>query len=138
MILAIDTTQDKKSIALFWPGKIKKVARWQENKIDPLEKIEIILKKNNLSKKDIKWVVVDRGPGSFTGVRMSITIANTLRYSLKIPTLGVINKDNLGIIELAKFAYKNRQKTSIKKIISPYYGKEPNITKPKDRKKISM
>lgn len=56
---------------------------------------------------DIKEIEVFTGPGSFTGLRVGISIANALSFSLNIP----INGEKPG--------------TTIK----PYYGKEPNIHK---------
>lgn len=40
-------------------------------------------------------VVVDRGPGSFTGVRVGVTCAKTLAYALGIPVAGVLSLDLL-------------------------------------------
>jgi tRNA threonylcarbamoyladenosine biosynthesis protein TsaB len=57
-----------------------------------LPMIEVLLKKHQLSYKDITAIEVNPGPGSFTGLRVGITIANTLSYLLKIP----VNKKNLG------------------------------------------
>ena len=47
--------------------------------------IRKILQKNELSVNDIKQIVVCNGPGSFTGVRIGVTISKVLAYSLKIP-----------------------------------------------------
>lgn len=151
MILAINTAQDKKSLALFWPGKIKKVISWQSNQTDPLEKIEKILKpacrpastrgerdrSNKHDLKDIKLIVVNRGPGSFTGSRVGVAIANALSFSLEVPIVGLVNKNNHDALSLAKKGYQNRGKAEFKPVF-PYYGKKPNITKPRDRKILSI
>ncbi len=50
--------------------------------------IEKILKKYSLRIEDINSISVNTGPGSFTGLRIGISIANTLRFSLKIPVNG--------------------------------------------------
>lgn len=49
-----------------------------------LPMIETLLKKHALSFKDITAIEVNPGPGSFTGLRVGITIANTLSYLLKV------------------------------------------------------
>lgn len=131
MILAIDTTKEKKSVALFWPKKLKSKLEWRENSTDVLEKIDQLLKENKLKISDIKYIVVDRGPGSFTGVRQGITVANTFMYYKKIPAIGIVNKKELDIFELAEEAYKNLNQASTEKIIPPFYGKKPNISKSK-------
>jgi tRNA threonylcarbamoyladenosine biosynthesis protein TsaB len=50
--------------------------------------IDKLLKKNNLSLKDVNEVEVFEGPGSFTGLRVGISIANALGFLLKIPVNG--------------------------------------------------
>ena len=46
--------------------------------------IKDILKKNNCDIKNLKKVIVCNGPGSFTGVRVAVTIAKILSYLLNI------------------------------------------------------
>ena len=46
----------------------------------------------NLRKKDInliKYIAVSKGPGSFTGIRASIAVAEGLSFSLNIPIIGI-------------------------------------------------
>ncbi|CAN5318097.1 hypothetical protein BH10PAT1_BH10PAT1_3990 [soil metagenome] len=50
--------------------------------------IEEVLKKNKLKTNDITEIKVNTGPGSFTGLRIGITIANTLGFVLGIPVNG--------------------------------------------------
>lgn len=47
--------------------------------------IDSILKENGLSVKDIKNIVAVNGPGSFTGIRIGLSVAKTMAYSLNIP-----------------------------------------------------
>lgn len=47
--------------------------------------ISNVLKKNNLNVHDITEIIVVNGPGSFTGVRIGVTIAKMLAYTLNIP-----------------------------------------------------
>lgn len=64
--------------------------------------IDAALKEQGADKKQITKVTVNRGPGSFTGLRVSIAIANALGYSLEILKIG--------------------------DLITPDYGQEPNIS----------
>lgn len=50
-----------------------------------------ILKKNKLKFKDLKGIGVETGPGSFTGLKVGVAVANALGYSLGI----LVNKKNL-------------------------------------------
>ncbi len=43
------------------------------------------LEKNQVSVHEVSDIVVVNGPGSFTGVRLGVTIAKTLSYTLGIP-----------------------------------------------------
>lgn len=74
---------------------------------------------------DITGVVVFKGPGSFTGLRIGITVANTLAYGLNIPIVGGIGDQwqQSGITALL-----NRQSD---RIVLPEYGSDAHITLPK-------
>ncbi len=92
MILAIDTSSTIIAIGLYWPGKIKKVKLWKSEKGSEklLLKIDQFLTGNGVKFKDLKAIVTNRGPGSFTGLRVGIATANALGYALKIPVIGII------------------------------------------------
>jgi|SRR3989344_4617728 len=57
-----------------------------------LPMIEKILKKNNLKLKDLTGIEVNTGPGSFTGLRVGVSVANALGFSLRIP----VNNKKIG------------------------------------------
>lgn len=57
---------------------------WQRQSELMVNEIENIFKRNNIDKKDLDAVVVGIGPGSYTGVRIGVTIAKTIAYALKI------------------------------------------------------
>ena len=48
-------------------------------------KIENFLAINGKELKDIEGIVVYKGPGSFTGLRIGLSVANALAYSLGVP-----------------------------------------------------
>ena len=55
---------------------------WQRQSELMVKEIDVLLKRNNLSAKDIDELVVTIGPGSYTGIRIALTIAKTLAFAL--------------------------------------------------------
>lgn len=74
--------------------------------------IEEILKENKLDTKDLNEIIVVNGPGSFTGVRLGITVAKTLAYTLNIPikTITSLEAIAIGIEEPNKIVFTNDNK----------------------------
>lgn len=54
---------------------------WQRQSELMVYELDILLKRNNIDKKDISEIVTGIGPGSYTGVRISLTIAKTMAYA---------------------------------------------------------
>ncbi|HEY3417421.1 MAG TPA: tRNA (adenosine(37)-N6)-threonylcarbamoyltransferase complex dimerization subunit type 1 TsaB [Armatimonadota bacterium] len=54
-----------------------------------LPRVEWLLDDGGLTRGDVEAIVVSRGPGSFTGVRIGMTAAKTLALWGKIPLVGV-------------------------------------------------
>lgn len=75
---------------------------------------------------DMTGIGVYQGPGSFTGLRIGITVANTLAESLAIPIVGVSDSDDwqLKLIELLQTGENHR-------IVMPEYGGDAHITQPR-------
>jgi len=63
-----------------------------------------ILKEQNLTMQDIEAVGVNIGPGSFTGIRASATVARTIAQNCNIPAAGI---PSLEIISLINDTDKN-------------------------------
>lgn len=57
--------------------------------------IEDIFKKTNLSLKDIDLIVCDKGPGSFTGIRIGISTVKAFHDSLDIDCIGISSLEAL-------------------------------------------
>lgn len=57
--------------------------------------IDEIFKKTNLNLKDINLIVCDKGPGSFTGIRIGIATIKAFSDSLNIPCIGVSSLESL-------------------------------------------
>ena len=70
-----------------------------------LPMIDKILKKNKLEITDIKSIDVNPGPGSFTGTRVGVTVANALCFALNIPVNGKKGKIVVPVYDKSKFDY---------------------------------
>ncbi len=129
MILALKTDQPEAELYLFdQSGKQLDKLIWlahRELSVTILNKIDEILQNNNLELKNLTGLVVFKGPGSFTGLRIGITVLNTLSYILKIPLVGQMSGN---WIELGLQKLKQNPNLSI---IIPSYGNVPNITSPR-------
>lgn len=56
---------------------------WQEQSEHMIPELNCLLDKHNVNRDEISGVIVAVGPGSYTGVRISITIAKVLATALK-------------------------------------------------------
>jgi tRNA threonylcarbamoyladenosine biosynthesis protein TsaB len=87
------------------------------------EKLAEILDKTSKELNNIEGVVCFKGPGSFTGLRIGLTIGNALAYAQNIPIVAKENPDWLEKGIKALLAGKNE------KIALPEYGAEAKTTK---------
>lgn len=86
--LFIDTHTNQMVLALYENQKLKTKKELEENYNNSaicMPKIIEILAENNITIHDIDEIIVINGPGSFTGIRIGVTIAKTLAYTLNIP-----------------------------------------------------
>src|SRR3989304_194143 len=88
IILALRTDKPEAELYLYdgktEPSKLK----WQAHRelSGTIHKqIDKILNKSSKSLSDIDSIVVFKGPGSFTGLRIGLSVANDLAYSLGGP-----------------------------------------------------
>lgn|SRR5690554_4214406 len=49
-----------------------------------VDRIDMLLKRNNLTIDDINEIVVGHGPGSYTGLRVSVTVSKMIAYTKNI------------------------------------------------------
>lgn len=90
-------------------GGEEKVVKIKKGDIDIVGTIQDFLKEEKLKVGDISEFIPNLGPGSFTGLKIGVTVSNILNW---------FNK-----------------KKSLKNLSYPEYGAEPNISKPAVPKK---
>jgi tRNA threonylcarbamoyladenosine biosynthesis protein TsaB len=90
-ILAIDTATENCSVALLVNDRVilrSEVApRDHTKKVLPM--VDEVLNEEGLSLQDLVALAFGRGPGSFTGVRIGIGIAQGLAFGADLPMIGV-------------------------------------------------
>ena len=62
-----------------------------------LPRIASLFQQANLESKDIDKIIVVNGPGSFTGIRIGLTIAKVYAWSLKIPITTIYSLEAMAI-----------------------------------------
>jgi tRNA threonylcarbamoyladenosine biosynthesis protein TsaB len=87
-------------------------------------KIRALLKVQSKELKNVQGVVVYKGPGSFTGLRIGVSVANALAYGLSVPVIGA----NGAWIENG---IKRLQAGENDKTVLPEYGSPAHVTSPK-------
>ena len=90
-LLAIDTSTEAQVIGLVANekhfGRFELVGRGHSQKILP--GILSILEEAGVRQSDLDGIIYGRGPGSFTGLRISVGVVQGLGFGLNIPVVGV-------------------------------------------------
>jgi tRNA threonylcarbamoyladenosine biosynthesis protein TsaB len=90
--LAIDTTNNVLGIALVEEERVigEYITNLKKNhSVRAMPAIEQLLNDCDVSPKQLEKIVVATGPGSYTGVRIGVSIAKTMAWSLQIPIVGI-------------------------------------------------
>lgn len=89
--------------------------------------IETLLVEKGLDWTDVQGVMAYKGPGSFTGLRIGVTVANTLAYALGVPLVGVEADSE----PWTAAAFARIQAGENDGLVGPHYGAPAHITKPR-------
>lgn len=87
--------------------------------------LETELASQSKSWADVSGLAVFQGPGSFTGLRIGITVMNSLAYANGLPIVGATGDD------WQASALEALQRGENHEIVLPEYGGEANITTPR-------
>jgi tRNA threonylcarbamoyladenosine biosynthesis protein TsaB len=128
LILTIRTDKPEAELGLYEGEKQLHYETWEahrelSNTIH--KKLAALLESQNKQLEDIQGVVCFQGPGSFTGLRIGLTVGNALAYGLATPIKGAMGKDwvKQGIEAIENGESDER--------VLPEYGAEAHITVPK-------
>lgn len=126
-ILYIDTIAEKSTVELFHNKRSIAKIGWISGRClgaDLLPKIDQLLEQCNIMMNDLDAIIVNPGPGSFTGSRIGVVTANTIAWSLNIPSIASDNPQK-----------SMEQLTSIKKYTTPVavvYDRPASVTLKKE------
>jgi len=125
LVLTIRTDKPEAEVGLFDGARQLGYETWyahRELSVTLHQKIEALLAEHGHQLAQLKGVVAFAGPGSFTGLRIGITVANAIAYGLNLPIVASKGDDwaKTGIDRLAK--------GESDRIALPEYGAPVHIT----------
>lgn len=127
MILLLDTSTQKCKLSII-DGDWRQDTEWQADRDLAKHLLKFLfetLQKYGKSWSDVTAIGVFQGPGSFTGLRIGLTVMNTFADANHIPIVGG-QGNNWQDEALAKLSDGMNEK-----IVLPHYGGEANISAPK-------
>lgn len=102
MLLAMDTSTNTASLALVEDSQVLAELTWccgQNHTVELLPQLIHLLNQTKLTLQSISGVIVARGPGSFNGLRVGVSTAKGLAFSLGVPIVGI------GTLEVAAYPH---------------------------------
>jgi tRNA threonylcarbamoyladenosine biosynthesis protein TsaB len=127
MIVLLDTSTPVCKLTLV-DGNQRYETQWEAGRTlakGLLGFLERALKSHDKSWTDLTGLGVFQGPGSFTGLRIGMTVLNTMADSLTIPIVAEKGESWQGT------ALSRLQAGENDSLALPFYGAEANITKPR-------
>jgi tRNA threonylcarbamoyladenosine biosynthesis protein TsaB len=127
VILAIDTSTMLCRIALV-DGDRHIDEEWEAGRqlADQLiGHLREFLAAHDASWSDISSLIIFKGPGSFTGLRIGLTVMNTMAETLDVPIVGVTGEN------WVNEGRRRLESGENDRLVMPLYGREANITKPR-------
>lgn len=128
-ILTIRTDKPESEVGLYRDESQVDYVSWEAHRMlaETLNsKIEYILTQNSILLNSIEGIICYKGPGSFTGLRIGMSVANALAYALDIPIIGIENEQ-----DWISRGFTLLNSSGNDKIILPEYGAPVHITQPK-------
>ncbi|MFC1899422.1 tRNA (adenosine(37)-N6)-threonylcarbamoyltransferase complex dimerization subunit type 1 TsaB [Chloroflexota bacterium] len=92
MYLAIDTSTGTAGIAIVAEGEILAELNWrcgQNHSTQLLPRLSDLLTETGLKIQSAQGIIVAKGPGSYNGLRVGISTAKGLAFSLDVPIIGI-------------------------------------------------
>lgn len=129
LILTLRTDKSESEIGLFDDERQLAYEVWSAHRAlaeTIHQKIDELLKSQGKKAVEIGGIAAFAGPGSFTGLRIGLSVANALAYSLDIPIIGIEGEANW--LQKGVAGLKSGQNDTS---VIPKYGADVHITLPK-------
>ena len=125
LVLTIRTDKPEAEIGLYRDDKELVYKTWQAHRqlAETIHRtIQEVVESQGLTLHDIEGVVCFEGPGSFTGLRIGLTVGNALAEGLRVPIVATQGEQwrESGLRRLAE--------GHDDKVVLPLYGEEVRIT----------
>lgn len=118
-LLAIDTVTEACSVALLYNDQIREsyevTPRGHSRRVLPM--VEDLLSQADLKPAQLDALVMDRGPGSFTGVRIGVSVVQGLAFALDLPVISISS-----LAALAQAAYQKQGSEQVLAVIDARMG----------------
>lgn len=136
LILAFDTCGSTLSVALLDEEKIlvQNIIHESGRQSELLiPEIENILREQEVWYPDLGLIVATKGPGSFTGTRIGLTVARILKIATALPLILIDSNEvnNLEIGQIALVGKEKFQKGQVTQDLKAIYSQGPRISKRK-------
>jgi tRNA threonylcarbamoyladenosine biosynthesis protein TsaB len=128
LIISLRTDKPEAELAIFQDGQEVTSLSWQAHRqlAETIHRqMQFALKKTGKDWGDVQGIVCYQGPGSFTGLRIGLTVANALAYSNQVPIVASGGED------WQQEGIKRLLKGDSDKVAMPEYGAEAHITLPR-------
>ena len=125
-ILAIETSTSACSVALRCDGELKTFTEVGTNvhSQEVLPQIEKLLRQVNWKVQELDAVAVGQGPGSFTGLRIGVGVAQGISYGARCPMIGV---SSLAALAIAADVHHGLVSAAIDARMSELYFAQYNV-----------
>ncbi|MDQ0160619.1 tRNA (adenosine(37)-N6)-threonylcarbamoyltransferase complex dimerization subunit type 1 TsaB [Alkalibacillus salilacus] len=112
-VLAIDTSNQPMSVAVLKEGILAAeltINMKRNHSIQVMPAVDYVMNQADLKPKDLQLIAIAEGPGSYTGLRIGMSSAKSLAWSLDIP-----------IVALSSLKVLAAQVTDQHKLIAPFF-----------------
>lgn len=123
--LLLDSSNSALAVGLAEDGKLIDEIQYEANQRQSevmVDEIAKLFDKHNVTKKDLSGVVVTKGPGSYTGVRIALTVAKTVAFAWNTPLFLVSSLEALKDGDKPSICLSNAR--SKRSYISVYEGEK--------------